>query len=344
MCKYAALIPILRTASRLSALATLMIVGAFAFSQNAGDTRYSGGVVQFYNGTNWISTDQGDTGIACSMPGAIRYNVAQTRVEFCNGSFWRHMVSGLTTAGSGTAGSLKYGSGTLMYYDSTKWVHAHDGSIHRWKLDETSGTTAVDGVGSLNGTMIGGLNGSSDSVSGLNGTAIQFNGSTDGIDIPHNSSLNFGTGDFTINAWFKGNYSLVDSYPRIFEKLKTSGGVHGVFFQTSGSTTEDYPSCAIVNSGSYQVANAVGYSVRNNVWRMITCVRTGSLLKIYIDGVERASMSVSSVNLNTTVDASIGYSKGWASDFLQGALDDVRVYNHALTAPQIAGLYAALNP
>ena len=70
------------------------------------------------------------------------------------------------------------------------------GPIAHWRLDETSGATAVDSAGGHNGTLTNGPSWSSGQFEG----ALDFDGVDDFIDVPHDDRL-WLTGGMTFMAW-----------------------------------------------------------------------------------------------------------------------------------------------
>ena len=80
-----------------------------------------------------------------------------------------------------------------------------------WRpLDETSGTTAADIAGlPTNGTHVNGPVPTPAVVAG----GLSFDGVDDYVEVTHDPSLDFGTGDLTLDAWIKtdpNNYSARD--------------------------------------------------------------------------------------------------------------------------------------
>lgn len=276
--------------------------------------------------------------LTCADGQIVAWNAGSTAWECIDGSNADTLAGLFCTDGqipSWDAGSSAWVCATMSGGGDNPDVTT--GLVSRWALAESSGTSAPDSVGSNNGTLANGP--VWQPTSGQIDGALQFDGSNDRVTIPHNATLNFGTGDFSIGGWVKGSYPLQnDIYPRLYEKFHT-GSETGINIYTSGSNTEDFPSCEYVVSGTYRLARATGYSVRDNNWHHIMCVKDGSGAKIYVDGVERGSYSGSIGNVNTTADASIGWSRGWDSDYYQGTIDDVRVYNRALTPTEITTLY-----
>ena len=77
------------------------------------------------------------------------------------------------------------------------------GLIGHWRLDETSGTTATDSSGNGNdGTMTGGLDGATNSVSGQIDTALDFDGTDDDIDV---GDILDSSPNLTVMAWVKAD-------------------------------------------------------------------------------------------------------------------------------------------
>ncbi|NCC23172.1 MAG: LamG domain-containing protein, partial [Alphaproteobacteria bacterium] len=251
------------------------------------------------------------------------------------------------------AGDVVYnsGHGMLQYCDGSKWVAigadcaaVTSGLVAHLKLDEASGTSAADSSGYGNAGTLANMAGT-EWTSGVLDGALQFDGTDDYISIAHDPSLNFGTGDFSIGGWVNGNYSLVlDEYPKLYDKIDSSGTEFGFGVWISGSNDEDYPSCEWIVSGNWYFASATGVSVRDGNWHHIMCVRNGSDLDIYVDGQLRGTYAGATQSIDTAVDATIGYSVAWDSDAYTGLIDDVRIYNRALSPAEVETLYSAYTP
>ena len=80
---------------------------------------------------------------------------------------------------------VRFGFALLSLFFFAGDVFAQDYSsnlVGHWTFDETSGTVAADSAGSNNGTMAGGLTGAN-SISGVVGNALQFDGVDDEISV-----------------------------------------------------------------------------------------------------------------------------------------------------------------
>lgn len=145
-----------------------------------------------------------------------------------------------------------------------------------------------------------------------------FDGTTDYLTAPAATIVNFGTGDFTVDAWFystttSGNRKILDNYngntnPNPALLLNIGGA--GVVSWYSGQT-------AIINSSSNFVTNA---------WNYVTVSRVSGTTRMFLNGTQVGSASDSNNYAAGYTTVGIGgepYSSGGAS-FL-GYLTDVRV-------------------
>jgi hypothetical protein len=87
-----------------------------------------------------------------------------------------------------------------------------------------------------------------------------------------------------------------------------------------------------------------GSIINDNKWHHIITVykRNGNMTR-YIDGAIYGSAidisSVSSLNLNTSNHFTLGSTQGGSTQLFSGQIDDVRIYNYALTSEQIKQIY-----
>lgn len=159
--------------------------------------------------------------------------------------------------------------------------------------------------------------------------ATQFNGSSQYLTIPNNSSFNFGTGDFTIECWIYTNSSATQriiSYntgavqPYDLLLVNTGSNVYVSFFDgtTDNTTGTNY--------------------VTQNQWVHIAVTRSGTSLRIFINGVLSGSAS-NSVNLTNSATMYIGRYAASAVQYFSGYISNLRivkgtaVYTSAFTPP-----------
>jgi glucose/arabinose dehydrogenase/PKD repeat protein len=191
-------------------------------------------------------------------------------------------------------------------------------------FNEGSGTTSADLSGNnLPATLVGGVSWTSAAVSG---NAVQLNGSTGYVRVP---SPGLSGSDFTASAWVYPTRGT--GFQAIMEML------------TPASTGWEF---AIVDGRLSVWSNAVqrlttAATVPLNTWSYLTIRRQGSALTVFINavaqpevGIDPTVFSFGSCPFHIGVDADSGCT-GALNGHLQGRIDGVRVYNRALTVPEI---------
>lgn len=204
-----------------------------------------------------------------------------------------------------------------------------NGLIGWWKFNETSGTVAYDSSGNAkNGTVNNGI-----WAGGKFSNALSFNGATTHVLLPASSLYDVQA--LTISAWT--NAATYNQNALIFEKT------------TNGSYNTQY-SCFI--SGNYIYfrtynASAVGDDLYAGSppfgpsWNNIVCMYDGVKKYIYLNGIERASANYSqTLATNPAGIAAMGAVPIAAGYFYNGLMDDVRLYNRALSSSEIQQIYA----
>jgi len=183
------------------------------------------------------------------------------------------------------------------------------------------------GVFSGNGTQTGTAWNSSARFGG----GFEFDGDDDYIDCGNDSSLNFGTGDFTLEAWIK---TTCQTAQQIINKengtdkigylwvVSTNGNIRGSIRDASGGV----------------VSTDDGTTVDDGNWHHVACVfnRNGNLIR-YVDGVvsgTQDSISSRSGSIDNTFDFRIGTTPMDAQNF-NGTIDEVRIYNRTLSPDEI---------
>ena len=215
-----------------------------------------------------------------------------------------------------------------------RFAHADitTGLVDWWKFDEGSAITAIDsGSNSNNGSEIS----TPSYVAGKIGRyALQFNGSSNYVDIP--MTVSYST--ITVSAWIQSTNVSAGDNPRIvsnshtdtddkgFQLMYNNGGASGFFD---------------VSNGSSEGRATWSQSLANGTWYFYTGVYDGSHVYAYINGVQVASTSYSGGALAASgVDVNIARNQAYAGDYFAGTVDDVRIYNRALSQADVTQLYA----
>jgi len=214
------------------------------------------------------------------------------------------------------------------------------GSIAYWPFDEGLGTAAGDSSG--NGYTASLVNGATWSLGKIGPFSVTGNGTNGLVSIP---SIDLsGTNAVTVTMWFNHNYS-------------TSGA--GTLFENSNNYTLSTTGFGLFpdDSGCMGMALGVhgnaGFSINcyqqpsSGVWHHLAAIYDksqpgNSQTALYIDGALQSPTQHYSTAQNTSNfgnNPSFLFSRGGTQGFLAGAVDDLRVYNSALSASQINQIY-----
>ena len=224
------------------------------------------------------------------------------------------------------------------------------GSVGCWKLDETTGLTAADSSRSGHDGALINMAGNEWTIGQING-ALAFDGTDDYVNLGTDSSLNFGSsGPFTVAAWVKTteNYGMIVSF-----RSSTDGGpVIDLAVGYEGGADDPGKAMILVreDGGGGGYAQVKGGSVKDGLWHHVVGVRgSGSTIELFLDGVSQGTASgTQSGGAITTNLRAIGSERRWVSDgfgtsdqrYLAGTIDDVHIYNRALSTAEIAALYS----
>ena len=202
---------------------------------------------------------------------------------------------------------------------STTTLPMTQGLVIGLSFNEGSGASAADTSGNNNnGTLIN----SPSHVAGKYGNALSFNGNNQRVDVPDSLSLRLTTG-MTLMAWVNPSVSNnqwkdiimkgVDNY--YLEGLSTNGGRPAV-------------------GGTFTSALYGSASLPANTWSHLAATYDGSTLRLYINGIQVASRAQSGNIQTSSMPLGIGGDSHWGQYF-QGLIDEVRIYDHALTQSEI---------
>lgn len=204
------------------------------------------------------------------------------------------------------------------------------GLVGYWPLDAGTGVIAYDASGyGNNGTLTNGPTWQSGANCKV-GSCLDFNPSfSNYINIPSNTILNPGSGQFSVVLWFRldsvGSLtgSILYNKENLYE-ASAGGGYFSYAWQPYWAWTNTFP----VSVGQ---------------WYQAAVVYDGAKQYVYENGsLAYSRVQTGSMGSNTN-DLRIGArgAPGTASAFFPGEIDDVRIYNRALSATEIQDLYNA---
>ena len=208
--------------------------------------------------------------------------------------------------------------------------------VGHWKLNEGSGTTVLDSSGNGNdGTIVN----NPTWIPGVNGGALEFHGlgasggGGDYINCGNDASLDI-TGPISIALWIRPDADDPEGKATTTAPMaKAMSGMSPSWsFQVRYGWGSPLPYMAFTFNTSPRAWAYVGKNLERNEWCHIACSYDGTTLKCYLNGEETDSTPMGAITSSST-PVLIG-SDGWGCDWI-GAIDEARIYNHALTVEEI---------
>jgi hypothetical protein len=152
------------------------------------------------------------------------------------------------------------------------------------------------------------------------GASIAFDGSGDYLTTPANSDFSFDA-DFTIEMWLKtSEFSLDTFYRRVASNgPDASNAIELLFFNGGGATPN-----ICVYSNAILINGSISAATGN--WVHIAVSRSGSAMKLFVDGIQSGSTATTSTNFSagSTYGFIVGRYQG-GGGHLNGYIDDLRI-------------------
>ncbi len=193
---------------------------------------------------------------------------------------------------------------------------------------------------------------------GVSGTALEFDGYHSAVVLPASAAPKLSGGSITLEGWF-----ALAAYPWNWAPVIQQGDNKGYFL---GIDSHGYPGFMVEVSGKWQQLTVTGkppYTDPDHLglfrWYQLvgTYNQLDGMMRLFVDGREIASKQVGTTGIETAdADARVGKAGimrkptedtrgSKPSDFgIDGLLDEIRVYNTALSASQVSASFAAFNP
>ena len=197
------------------------------------------------------------------------------------------------------------------------------GLVAAYNFDAGSGAVLADVSGNGNN---GTITNATWTTSGKYGDALVFNGTNALVTIPDSTSLNLTTG-MTLEAWV--NPSAVSSaWTDVIYK-----GNDNYWLEATSITASGVPAAG-ATLGSSDVDTPGTAALTANTWAFLTETYNGSTLALYVNGTLVSSLAQTGNIATSTDPLQIGGDSIYGQYF-QGMIDNVRIYNTALTQAQI---------
>ena len=215
-------------------------------------------------------------------------------------------------------------------------VNINHGLVGYWSFDEGEGPTAFDGSGNGNdGTIYGATH-----VNGVSGKALSLDGIDDFVDCGNAASLNPDDA-LTLAAWYRTvSFMGVGNNP-IIDKGYTSHT--SPFYQYHLGVTGDlYPPHIGYAAFMFQVEGMSVWTGSDfwtlDTWYFIAGTYDGSTIRLFVDGKPVSESPDSRVLADYGKNMYIGKFSNFDT-YLPGIVDEVRIYNRALSQDEIRYLY-----
>lgn len=206
-------------------------------------------------------------------------------------------------------------------------LEIQDPRLHAyWALDSGQGSTALDATPrQLDGSFVG------DPlwISGVSGNALEFDGVDDAVLV---SAPFLNTREATISAWVRRDGTQNGRVGLLFSRDQNTTA--GLKMTQSGELLYNW------NNDSGAFSWRTGLLVPDGVWTFVALVVAPDNASIHMDDGILQTVSQSNIHQLEEFDGELylGWDSNSPNNYLRGALDDVRLFNFALTAAEVQGL------
>ena len=199
---------------------------------------------------------------------------------------------------------------------------APQGLVAAYAFDEGTGTSVADASGNANAGTVANATWT---TSGKFGKALSFNGTSARVNVPNAATLQLSSG-MTVEAWVNPTtvsnawrdviYKGDDNY---YIEATSQGGSRPVGGGIIGGTTAEARASTALTA---------------NTWAHLAVTYDGAAVRLYVNGVQAASTARTGAIRTSTNPLQIG-SDSIYGQYFRGTIDEVRVYNLALTAAEV---------
>ncbi len=256
----------------------------------------------------WLSVSPGSG----TAPGTVNVGVDPTGLAA--GTY----TGTVTITASGATGSPKTVAVTFTVTPPAS------GLVGAWGFDEASGSTVADKSGKGN---IGTITGATRTAAGKFGGALAFTGTGKWVTVPDSTSLHLTTG-LTVEGWVNPTANGASSWRAMAVKETATGLSWALYPFGDGG----FPSAHAFTTSELWARGTTKPAL--NTWTHVAATYDGTTIRLFINGVLAATKAQTGSLLASTQPLRFGGDALW-SEWFQGSLDEIRVYNRALSATEI---------
>lgn len=214
-------------------------------------------------------------------------------------------------------------------------VQPPSGIVAWWPFDETTGNVAEDRAGNHVGAYANNPIPSEGKVGG----ALRFNG-TNYVAVPDSNEWAFGSKDFTIELWANfdvpGGGSIGHPGDIFIGNDEGPGTRNKWFFALGGGKLNFHINGPAVGSWFFPQASL---SPTVGQWYHLAVTKSGTIYSLFIDGKLVATASDSRIIPNANAPLTIGQAEELG--FMNGRLDEITIYDHAVTQAELQAIVGA---
>lgn len=196
------------------------------------------------------------------------------------------------------------------------------GLVAAYAFEEGAGTAAADGSGRGH---TGTVTGATWVQNGRFGRALSFDGVNDLVSVADTTALDL-TNGMTLEAWVRP--SSTAAWRTVLLKERSGGLSYGLYASNGASRPSGY----IRIGGDIDTQSTSSLPV--NAWSHVAVTYNGSVLRLYVNGTQVASRNQTGSISTSSNPLRIGGNLSWG-EYFAGLIDEVRVYNRALSQSEI---------
>ncbi len=281
-----------------SAGATFTAPASYTFSANASDSDGTVSKVEFFRGSTLVGTDTSSPfSVSESGLGAGTYTLTAKATDDDNAATTSAAVN-ITVNGPAAAGP-----------------------VAAYAFDEAQGSSLTDRTG--NGHT-GAVSGATWNTGGHSGNALRFDGVDDVVTVADHSRLDL-TGEFTIESWIKPD-TLTGWEMAVMKEAPPGGFSYALYAGTDGTPK---PHSWATGGGAFSPS-----PIPVNAWTHLATTMSNNTMRLYVNGQLVASGPAYPA-APSSGPLRIGANQIWNYEAFDGLIDDVRIYNRALSASEI---------
>jgi hypothetical protein len=196
------------------------------------------------------------------------------------------------------------------------------GLVAAYGFSETSGTSVLDSSGN---NLTGVISGATRTTAGHSGSALTFNGTSDWVTV--NDAAVLDVTRVTLEAWVRP--TTLSGWRTVIMKESANALAYVLYAHDNAPRPAAY-----INNGGVDLTVAGTAALPLNTWTHLAMTYDGSNMRLYVNGALVTTTAATGNIITTANPLRIGGNNSWG-EYFAGQIDDVRVYNRALTQAEI---------